>query len=110
MPSTTTDRATLALAACEGLSDQELAERGAGGYLKMRDRKRDYADKFRTLAAAMPELKKQFQARDIQIAQLSAKVMELQNQITEMQQDAPITDTSAAAALLANLGKTGAPE
>lgn len=35
-----TDRTTLALAACAGLTDAELAERGASGYRKMRDRKR----------------------------------------------------------------------
>lgn len=34
----TTDRTTLALAACQGLTNEELAKRGPGGYLKMRAR------------------------------------------------------------------------
>ena len=38
-----TDRIALALAACEGHTNEELAQRGAGGFKYMIERKRAYA-------------------------------------------------------------------
>jgi hypothetical protein len=46
------DRIQLALAACEGLSNEELAQRGAGGFKAMIQRKRLYAQAARELHAA----------------------------------------------------------
>ena len=54
-----TDRTTLALAACAGLSDAELAERGNQGYAKMIQRKRKYAQAARMMAVANAHLAKE---------------------------------------------------
>jgi hypothetical protein len=107
---TKTPRIDLALAACEGMSDEELAQRGAGGYKAMRDRKRDYAAKFRTLAVGLPAVKKQIDASDTEISGLKQKLAVAESQLAQLKAlDAPMDDTSAsaAAALMAKLGKTG---
>lgn len=96
-----TDRTTLALAACQGLSDTELAERGQAGYQKMRDRKRHYAGLARAVTLALAVQNKHVKQLQAQVAQLQATIAELQNL------DAPVTDTSAAAAMLAGIGKKG---
>lgn len=97
-----TDRTTLALAACQGLDDAELAQRGAGGYQKMRDRKRHYASLARAASIGLKMAAKQMKEQQAKIAQLEATIAELQNL------DAPITDTSEAANLLAGLNKKDA--
>lgn len=94
-----TDRTTLALAACQGLTDEELAQRGPEGYRKMRDRKRQYATAARMLAKGM-------EMAEAKIAKLQDQVAKLQARVAALQElDAPVTDTSEAASLLANLAK-----
>ncbi len=93
----TTDRTTLALAACQGLTNEELAKRGPGGYLKMRDRKRSYATAARVLATGMD-------AADLKIAQLQAELEAAKKKIAALEQiDAPVTDTTQAASVLAGI-------
>ena len=97
-----TDRTTLALAACQGMTDEDLAKRGPAGFAKMIDRKRKYAFVARTLAASVPAMKKR-------IADLEQQLALAKSQIAELQAlDAPVTDTTEAAALLASLGKKDA--
>lgn len=97
-----TDRITLALAACQGMTDEDLAKRGTGAFAKMIDRKRKYAFAARTLAAAVPTLEKK-------VAELQHQLALAQAQLASLQElDEPVTDTTEAAALLANLSKKDA--
>lgn len=92
-----TDRITLALAACQGMTDEDLAKRGTGAFAKMIDRKRKYAFAARTLAAGVPALEKK-------VAELQHQLALAKTQIASLQElDAPVTDTTEAAALLASL-------
>ena len=98
-----TDRTTLALAACSGISDAELAERGNQGYAKMIQRKRQYAQAARMLAVANAHLIKQ-------LAQAQAALKAAQTQLTTLEQlDAPVGDTSVAAGMLAHIAAKPAP-
>ena len=74
---TTTTRTQLALAACEGLSDAELAERGAQGFAKMILRKRNYATAARALDNANQKLAGDNKALKDQLAAITAKYDEL---------------------------------
>jgi hypothetical protein len=95
-----TDRTTLALAACAGLTDAELAERGPQGFKKMRDRKRQYATAARMLAKGM-------ELAEAKIADLQKQLDAAKKHAAALEQlDAPVTDTTQAANLLAALGKT----
>ena len=99
-----TDRANLALAACAGLSDAELAERGNQGYAKMIQRKRKYAAAARLLAVANAQLTKE-------LAQAKAALKAAQAQLTTLEQlDAPVDDTTLAAGMLASIAAKPAPE
>jgi cell division protein FtsB len=89
-----TDRTTLALAACQGLSDAELAERGTGGYLKMRDRKRKYSTAAKMLYVAGQKQHAELQKAQARIAQLEAEVAALK----ALQAD--VEDTTEAAQML----------
>lgn len=92
-----TDRTTLALAACEGLTDEDLAQRGPGAFAKMIERKRKYAMAARVIASAVPQL-------EATIASLQQQLALAQAQLATLQElDAPVTDTAEAAALLASL-------
>ena len=98
-----TDRTTLALAACAGISDAELAERGTQGYAKMIQRKRKYAQAARMLAVANAHLIKQ-------LAQAKAALEAAQTQLTTLEQlDAPVGDTALAAGMLAHIAAKPAP-
>ena len=92
-----TDRTTIALAACKGMTDADLAQRGTAGFAKMIDRKRKYATAARTLAAAGNKLATENEALKKQVAALQAQLATLE------QLDAPVTDTSAAQSLLAGI-------
>jgi hypothetical protein len=95
-----TYRTTLALAACAGISDAELAERGDQGFKKMRDRKRVYAKAARMLAKGM-------ELAEAKIADLQKQLDAAKMHTAALEQlDAPVTDTTQAAGLLAALGKT----
>lgn len=91
---TTTTRTELALAACQGMSDEELQQRGASGYASMRDRKRKYAAAARLLAAHNERLV-------AEIAKLKAGITSAGTLMT----DAEATDLSQANALLAGVLK-----
>jgi hypothetical protein len=95
-----TDRTTLALAACAGLTDAELAERGANGYRKMRDRKRQYATAARMLAKGMELAEAKIAALEKQLASARKHAAALEKL------DIPVTDTTQAADMLAAIGKT----
>lgn len=94
-----TDRTTLALAACQGLTDEELAQRGTSGYRKMRDRKRQYATAARMLAKGL-------ELAEAKIAALQKQLAQAQKHAAALEQlDAPVTDTTQAADMLAAIGK-----
>lgn len=97
---TTTARIAIALAACEGISDAELQQRGTGGFKAMIERKRAYAGAARLLDAGMGVMKKQLSAATAQAATMAASLKELEAS------EAPITDTSEAAAILASFNKS----
>ncbi len=90
----TPERIALALAACEGLSDAELADRGPAGYRKMRDRKRAYAAAARKLAVACATLIGRMKAMEKAAAEIEAL-------------DDHVDDTSQAAAMLDAMMKGG---
>ena len=93
----TSERIALALAACEGLSDAELAQRGAGGFKAMIERKRSYAAAARHLHAVLEKVAPAAQAQAKELAALKESFATLE------QLDAPVVDVSEAAALLAGL-------
>ena len=99
-----TDRATLALAACQGLDDTDLAQRGAQGFKNMIDRKRKYAAAARILVVTNQHLAKE-------LAKTQSALKAAQAQITTLEQlDAPVGDTSQALSMLTALArKPGAP-
>lgn len=93
-------RIALALAACEGLSDAELQQRGTGGFANMIARKRNYANAARLVAAGMGVLQSQLKTVSLQAANMATSIKELEAN------EAPITDTSEAAAILAAFNKS----
>lgn len=95
------DRTTLALKACEGLSDKELEQRGAAGFSKMIERKRKYAMAARILAKANQQLAAEMKKMSIQIKILTAQVETLQAL------DTPVCDTQQAADILSGISKKG---
>lgn len=99
-----TDRTTLALAACAGIDDTELAQRGAQGFKNMIQRKRKYAAAARIMAVANEHLAKE-------LAKTQAALKAAQAQLTALEQlDAPVGDTSLAAGMLASIAaKPSAP-
>lgn len=98
-----TDRTTLALAACAGISDAELAERGAQGFKKMIERKRKYATAARRAAVANAQLAKE-------LAKTKAALKAAQAQLTTLEQlDAPVGDTALAAGMLASIAAKPVP-
>ena len=91
-------RIALALAACEGLSNEELAERGAGGFNAMIQRKRMYAAAARKLAAAAAAIQKKLEKTQVELAQAIQTVNTLEAL------DAPsLGDSSTAAGILADI-------
>lgn len=93
------DRTTLALAACKGLTDEELAQRGPEGFRKMRDRKRQYATAARMLAKGM-------ELAEARIAKLQHELAAARQQLQALEQlDSPVTDTAQAAEMLAGIAK-----
>lgn len=98
---TTPDRIALALAACEGLSDAELAKRGPGGFKAMIERKRAYAHAARHNYAAGLQL--------MEVATKTAKELQGLKTLVETleKMDQPVGDVSEAAALLAGISKSG---
>ncbi len=99
-----TDRTSLALAACQGLSDDELAQRGLSGFAKMINRKRTYATAARGLYAVC---KKQEQ----EIAKLQAELAQAKATIAQLEAlDAPIGDTAEADQLIAGIMKSAKGE
>lgn len=104
-----TDRTTLALAACEGLPDAELAERGAQGFKKMIERKRKYAAAFRMTSAAGVAVVQELKKATAKAEELQAKLDKANATIAALQaMDTPVSDTTQAADMLKNLGKKGA--
>lgn len=99
-----TDRTTLALQTCQGLSDEELAKRGAQAFAKMIDRKRKYAVAARTMAAAVGVLQHELAQARKQLQQAQSDLAQAQAKIATLEQlDTPITDTSEAASMLAGI-------
>ena len=91
------ERIALALAACEGLTNEELAQRGPGGFKAMIERKRNYANAARHFAAILKQAGKKVQALQQQLIAQQATMATIE------QMDKPVADVSAAAALLAGL-------
>lgn len=89
------DRTTLALEACQGLSDKELAQRGPAGFSKMIERKRKYAAVARLLDKVAKDQLKEIDKLKLQIKILTTQVE------TMTSLDAPVTDTSEASSMLA---------
>lgn len=99
-----TNRTALALAACDGLTDQDLADRGPQGFKKMIERKRKYAAAARLLTVANAQLAAHLKAAQTKLAELEQKVATFEA-IEKL--EAPINDTAQAAELLAGIGKLG---
>lgn len=100
---TTAQRIALTLAACQGMTDDDLAARGPGGFAKMIDRKRRYA----TAARALDAVVKVAAAR---LKDTAAKLELAQAQLAELQAlDAPVADTTQAADMLAAIAAKPAP-
>lgn len=96
-----TDRISLALAACEGLPNEELVKRGKSGFAKMIVRKRNYAAMARKLAPAYCALQEE-------LAKTKAELVKAQQTIAMLQQlDMPVTDVTDASNLLAGIMKKG---
>lgn len=102
----TPERIALALAACEGLTDKDLKERGPRGFLKMIERKRKYATAARVLHAAAEKQNKQIKAMSTTIADLQAK----NTALIESKLDQPVENTDQAAAMLAALKISPTPK
>lgn len=92
-----TQRILLALAACEGLSDAELAQRGAGSFKAMIERKRGYAKSARYYGAVLEKVVPALEAARKELEAMKAA------QTTLEQLDNPVEDVSEAAALLAGI-------
>ena len=101
---TTPHRIALALAACAGLNDAELAKRGQGAFFAMIDRKRKYAAAARILAVTNELLAKE-------LAQAKKALAAAQAELAEIKAlDAPVGDTTQALSMLTALAhKPGAP-
>ncbi|MEN6544481.1 MAG: hypothetical protein ABFE07_00395 [Armatimonadia bacterium] len=95
------DRIALALAACEGLTNEELAARGAGSFKKMIRRKRMYATVARGLAMDVQVVAGKLAKAQDEAAKAKATASMLESL------DAPITDTSQAQELLASALQKG---
>lgn len=95
-----TDRTTLALAACQGLSDAELADRGPQSFKKMIERKRKYAASARILIVTAVQQEKKIEALKAQVAALTQQVATFQA-IEKL--EAPVDDTTQAASMLASI-------
>lgn len=93
------DRTTLALKACEGMTDEDLAQRGDKGFSKMIIRKRAYAAAARQLANQNEKLKAEMAKMAVKLKILTAQVETLESF------EAPISDASkdAASSLLAGI-------
>lgn len=101
-----TDRITLALAACEGLTNEELAYRGAGSFAKMIDRKRVYAAEARSNAVAVAMLKVGLMTCKTIIAKLQDDIAKAQRTIETLESyDGQIVDTSEAREMLDSILK-----
>lgn len=91
---TTQTRIQLALAACQGLTDEDLQQRGPGGFKAMIERKRKYASAARTL--------------NIIAASLHKQVQQAADTLTELDSldaiEPKLGDISQAAAMLAAIG------
>lgn len=94
-----TDRTALALAACEGLTNEELAQRGAGGFKYTIERKRAYARAARHMHATLHKLVPAAAAQAMELAAIKTNIEAIE------QMDKPVEDVSQAAELLANLKK-----
>lgn len=104
-------RSALALAACEGLTDAELAKRGAGSFAKMINRKRAYAHAARMLNSNCAVMAQELVAARKQLAEAQQELAKQQTLVNElMALDAEITDTSTADALMADIIKKPATE
>ena len=101
-----TDRNTLALAACKGMTDEDLAQRGPAAFAKMIDRKRKYATAARTLAVGGAKILAANKVLEQQVAHLQDQLAKAKAQIALLQElDEPVTDTSIAAELIASFSK-----
>lgn len=88
-------RTELALAACNDLTDQELASRGTGGFKAMIKRKRDYALVARVMTLRSTQQAKLINALELEIAQLKAII----HTMDEM--DKPVIVTADTKAMIA---------
>lgn len=95
------NREQLALAACEGLSDEDLVNRGECGFPKMIDRKRKYAATARMLYAENLILKKQLADAAEQLEQSKQVIAQLESL------NVHVEDTTQAQALLNGLLSKG---
>ena len=93
------NRTDLALAACEGLTDEDLLKRGESGFPKMIDRKRKYASAARLLYAENAALKEKLIK--------AMEQLELQkNMIQQLEAlNVQVNDTTQAQELLKGISK-----
>lgn len=94
-------RTELALAACQGMTDKDISDRGPGGFAAMIDRKRQYAFAARALASANHALQAKLDAalNELAMAKTTINAMEAL--------DAPITADTGVGDMLAAIFKKG---
>ena len=102
-------RIELALDACSGLTDEELAKRGNGSFAKMIERKRNYAFAARSLNSTQEVLMAELKSARKQLAAAQEEVGKAQALIAMLEHlDAPVTDTSQALELIEDALKKSA--
>lgn len=104
-----TNRITLAMNACAGLTDEELEARGKGSFAKMINRKRQYAAAARSLKASSDVVGKEFKLAMAQLQKAQEELAKAQATIAALEAlDAPVGDTSEADAMLSEALKKSA--
>lgn len=100
------NRITLALAACEGLTDEELAQRGAGGFKKMIERKREYATRSHAKELSIGILKIGLRTSSVVVAKLQDELAKAHMTIQTLESlNEPVTHVTDATKMLEGIIK-----
>lgn len=95
-------RVELAMLACDGLTNDELAARGKAGFSKMITRKRMYATSARVLKATRDALADELAQSLKEIESLKAKLFQAESNLASIEMlDGPVVDLSNAKDMIA---------